>query len=175
MHGDNILKPLQSNGRGQREISFYEHVKHNGDDDPLTSFLPKYHGVVERNDSLFLVLENLLFGMENPCILDLKMGRHSDPYASHEKQMREMRKYPLQKDIGFRITGMRVHRVDGLAPLNIGKELFRCATARENIPHALTLFFFDGQRMRYDLINQTIQQLQEIQKILMNCPKWEMY
>lgn len=41
--------------------------------------------------------------------MDVKIGRKSyDPFASHEKQEEQIRKYPLMEEIGFLILGMRV-------------------------------------------------------------------
>jgi hypothetical protein len=45
----------------------------------------------------------------NPSVLDLKMGTQTyDENAKPEKIAAEISKYPPQKDLGFRFTGMKV-------------------------------------------------------------------
>lgn len=59
----------------------------------------------------YLKLENLLYGLHQPNIIDIKIGRVThDPFASKEKIEREETKYTPQKVIGFRMSGLKVCR-----------------------------------------------------------------
>ena len=54
-------------------------------------------------------MENLATGIENPSVVDFKMGRITyDPDASAEKISRQKMKYPPVENIGFQLLGMRV-------------------------------------------------------------------
>jgi 1D-myo-inositol-tetrakisphosphate 5-kinase/inositol-polyphosphate multikinase len=86
--------------------------------------VPTYYGLIEnialgqeieQDDYLkspvhHLVLHDVTFNYVKPCVIDLKMGTESfEPDASAEKRRRERKKYPRQRDFGFRIVGMRVY------------------------------------------------------------------
>lgn len=58
-----------------------------------------------------IVLEDLTFGMSQPCIMDMKIGRRLyDDDALPDKAARMMRKSASSTSgaVGFRISGMRV-------------------------------------------------------------------
>lgn len=58
-----------------------------------------------------IVLEDLTFGLEIPCIMDLKIGRRLyDDDAPPDKISRMIKKSALSTSgsVGFRISGMRV-------------------------------------------------------------------
>lgn len=58
-----------------------------------------------------IVLENLTFGLNIPCIMDLKIGRRLyDDDAPPDKISRMTRKSAMSTSgaVGFRISGMRV-------------------------------------------------------------------
>eukprot|EP00804_Cyclotella_cryptica_P028828 CCRYP_019715-RA/>CCRYP_019715-RA protein AED:0.02 eAED:0.02 QI:102/1/1/1/1/1/2/48/586 len=58
----------------------------------------------------YLILKDLTTGFQYPNIIDIKMGTQTyEPDASQSKQRREIQKYPLQSEFGFRIVGMRVY------------------------------------------------------------------
>ena len=55
------------------------------------------------------MLEDLTAQFHCPSILDVKIGRRVwDDFAEQDKIDREMKKYPEQDVLGFRIIGMRV-------------------------------------------------------------------
>lgn len=56
-----------------------------------------------------MMLEDLTSGYVKPSVIDLKLGTKTwEEDAPQEKIDRESKKYPLQRTIGFRLTGMRV-------------------------------------------------------------------
>ena len=56
-----------------------------------------------------MMLEDLTNGYEKPSVIDLKIGTKTwEEDAPQEKIDRESKKYPLQRTIGFRLTGMRI-------------------------------------------------------------------
>jgi len=55
-----------------------------------------------------LKLEDVTFPFRHPSVLDLKMGTQTyDESAKPEKIAAEVAKYPPQKELGFRFTGMK--------------------------------------------------------------------
>ena len=76
-------------------------------------WIAAYHGVKEVNQNgingRFMILDDLTAGYEKPSVIDLKIGTKTwEDDAPQEKIDRESKKYPLQRTIGFRLTGMRV-------------------------------------------------------------------
>jgi hypothetical protein len=58
----------------------------------------------------YLILKDLTTAFQYPSIIDIKMGTQTyEPDATESKQRREIQKYPLQSEFGFRIVGMRVY------------------------------------------------------------------
>ena len=57
----------------------------------------------------YLILEDITNKFIHPCILDLKIGRRVwEDNAHPDKIKKELKKYPPQQNLGFRITAMRV-------------------------------------------------------------------
>ena len=78
-----------------------------------------WHSLTVPPPAEYLVLEDLTASFSKPSILDLKLGKRVwDDFADQEKIDRELKKYPAQESLGFRIIGMRVnvhqHRVWGV-------------------------------------------------------------
>lgn len=108
-----VLKPVQSETRGLREVAFYEYVTRKKSS-PMMSFLCNYHGVVEYEGYAYLALDDCRRGMRRPCTIDVKIGtRTYEDDAPREKRLREAEKYPPQAEFGCRIVGMRIAETDG--------------------------------------------------------------
>ena len=70
---------------------------------------PWWHSLTLHLLAEYLVLEDLTATFSKPSILDLKLGKRVwDDFADQEKIDRELKKYPAQETLGFRIIGMRV-------------------------------------------------------------------
>eukprot|EP00189_Rhodosorus_marinus_P011094 CAMPEP_0184742530 /NCGR_PEP_ID=MMETSP0315-20130426/5465_1 /TAXON_ID=101924 /ORGANISM="Rhodosorus marinus, Strain UTEX LB 2760" /LENGTH=269 /DNA_ID=CAMNT_0027213377 /DNA_START=99 /DNA_END=911 /DNA_ORIENTATION=+ len=52
------------------ELDFYKRLEN----ESLADYAPKFHGTVTKEGKEFLVLENLTEGMEDPVVMDIKMG-----------------------------------------------------------------------------------------------------
>lgn len=110
-----VLKPLQSKGRGLRELCFYEVMADRSKRfDELKPFLCGYHGLASlaaehANNQRYLILDDCAHRMRRPCALDLKMGtRTAEDLAPIEKQRKSLAKYPCQTEFGCRLVGMHV-------------------------------------------------------------------
>ncbi|XP_057309821.1 inositol polyphosphate multikinase-like [Hydractinia symbiolongicarpus] len=118
-----LFKYIDESGRGENEDTFYKTVFSIPDFIPLREFVPKSYGLVNvvKDGKIlkYLKLENLLYGLHQPNIIDIKIGRVThDPFASKEKIEREETKYTPQKVIGFRMSGLKVY--------NSFKEKYHC-------------------------------------------------
>ena len=117
--GSWILKQLQDLGRGlesvywliyrEKEVSFYSTIAERYPE--FTQWIAGYHGVKQVGEKgQFMILDDLTYGYEKPSVIDLKIGTKTwEDDAPQEKIDRESKKYPLQRTIGFRLTGMRVY------------------------------------------------------------------
>lgn len=143
----------------------------------LHPFLPQYFGVIERKPDeasssspkmqalngrrnelptgiSYLMLEDITAKYKKPCTIDIKMGKQSyEPDADKEKQEREIKKYPQQKEFGLRIVGMRVYDPAHKEACSNGFVFFtkhygRSLRARAKLKQALQIFFRAGSSVR---------------------------
>lgn len=88
-----------------------------------------------------LLLQNLTAPYRKPNIIDIKMGTQTyEPTAPYNKQIKEISKYPRQREFGFRIVGMGVHQPSGEYEYwdkNYGVSL----TTIDEVTNALSTFF----------------------------------
>lgn len=104
-----FLKPLLKKKEGDFYLKGEEEASKNDEYfKKLTHFIPKCLSVIEFDNVEYLVLENLYKSFKKPCILDLKMGiqTYEDDAPEHKKEY-ELQKFPLQSQLGFRITGFK--------------------------------------------------------------------
>jgi inositol-polyphosphate multikinase len=120
-----VLKPVEKEQHGKREIDFYRRVT--SSDDPvcleLKSLIPEFYGtelLTWNGSSIFpvysktkcnvhilevnyIVLSNVTHGMTQPCVMDIKIGRQTwDPEATEAKKQKEMvclSKDPMDKNL----------------------------------------------------------------------------
>lgn len=177
-----ILKPFQraqsgkDKSRGEMEADFYSEVS--ASRDPLKHFIPRFHGIEEAEDDVkYLKLENLTAGMTKPCVLDLKMGQQTyDETASEDKIAFERAKYPPQGEIGFRVVGMRVYRPNSQAEEEFKSTRDWCMDITvDSMQSAIEQYFFDGRSIKYNLVEQLIEKLNQINIVLRDSPKYRMY
>ena len=179
-----ILKPLVKKDLFRRESEFYQHVAQSRHDtNSPARFLAEYYGLIYHNinnsaesgldrsprlnkNGLLphIVLEDLTFKYRRPNVIDIKMGTCTfEPTASMKKKESEMRKYPYQSELGFRITGFKIFDKTRNAYLKTGKPFGRSILPRE-VLGAFGLLFSDGSghRIRVDVVKAVILQLEGI-------------
>ncbi|KAM6951577.1 inositol polyphosphate multikinase-like [Aplochiton taeniatus] len=167
-----VLKQLQSPPRGLRELQFYNTVYAGDCCDPclleLQNYLPKYLGTwssPEKPNDLYLKMEDVTSRFRRPCIMDLKMGRQKRPSYDDtvppEGRKQDSRKYPLLKDIGFLLHGMRVYKQESDSYVSYDGNYGR-ALDTETVKDGLSKFFHNGCCLRKDVVLASMLKIQRI-------------
>ncbi|KAJ8900833.1 hypothetical protein NDN08_000132 [Rhodosorus marinus] len=65
VEGSHLLKACL-----EPELEFYKRLEN----DSLAEYAPEFHGTVTKDGKEFLILENLTEGMQDPVVMDIKMG-----------------------------------------------------------------------------------------------------
>lgn len=149
----------------EKEVEFYSTIR---DKDPeFVQWIAGYHGVKEVNQNgingKFMIIDDLTYPYRQPSVVDLKMGVKTwEDDAPTEKIERESKKYPLQRKIGFRLTGMRVFNPEKQDFDIYGKD-YGYSLTEETLPNLFTNFFsFVKAEFRQTVIRSVIQQLESI-------------
>lgn len=181
-HNGRILKPFQSKQRGERERDFYERVFVSEKDSPdftaLREFVPRYYGTVVvpevedgKEETLvnglhpgkYLALEDLTWGRQWPCIMDVKMGTRSyEDNASAEKIAYEKSKFPLQETIGFRIQGFKVFDPKLRSYVEFDKHFGRSITSVEELAPAFRKYFPEDAAKTAKLLEAFLRRLDQL-------------
>jgi 1D-myo-inositol-tetrakisphosphate 5-kinase/inositol-polyphosphate multikinase len=95
----------------------------------------------------YILAHNLTINFSKPSVLDIKMGVETfEPDAPEDKKIREINKYELQHEMGFRIVAIRIYDPTNVQASNDGyiyfpKSFGRSLTSREQVKHAMITFF----------------------------------
>jgi 1D-myo-inositol-tetrakisphosphate 5-kinase/inositol-polyphosphate multikinase len=125
-HKGFIMKPMQKGELGLRELDFYRCLEEKESDDEISnilkSIIPEYRGLacvqsvgdaqeVVKTD--YLILKDIAYGFELPCLIDIKMGKQTwDPTASEAKINTEKSKYPgTRPTLGFSVPGIQYYNL----------------------------------------------------------------
>eukprot|EP01080_Neovahlkampfia_damariscottae_P011279 gene11279-4091_t len=149
----------------EKEFNFYEEKVKKIEN--IVKFIPRYFGVFEIENEEYLTLENLTFNFEQPCILDLKIGRKTyEPTAKKEKIEYEISKYPQQKEIGFRFSGMKIF--NGQEEYTHYDQFFGRSITEDKLEDAFKLFFSQANS---NIITKFLTILKEIENLFENDQK----
>lgn len=173
--GHFVLKQLQDGGRGykenmeitcrDREVAFYTTIAEKYPD--FTKWIAGFHGVKEVEENgikgRFMALDDLTYGYSKPSVIDLKIGTKTwEEDAPKEKIERESKKYPLQRIIGFRLTGMRVYNAQ-TNDYDVYDKKFGYSQTESTLPSMFSTFFSPiPAAHRAEVIRSIISQLQPI-------------
>lgn len=162
-----VLKPFGKPECGARELSFYESLQNTNDPQlkKLQNFIPKFYKKirleVNGKDHTFFQLEDLTHGMQQPCIMDIKVGKRTwDPLASPHKCKVEEEKYARCKQVlGICLPGFQVYTENGYKKFDrdYGKKL-----DAEGLGDALRLFLNAQEMVCESLIEELLRQLYDI-------------
>ncbi|XP_034673066.1 inositol polyphosphate multikinase beta-like [Vitis riparia] len=114
-----FYKPLQGDERGSKEVAFYTSFSSNARiPDHIHRFFPIFYGtqLLEASDGSglhpHLVLQDVVSGRHNPCIIDVKIGSRTWYLQASEDYIQRS----LKKDretttlsLGFRISGLQIY------------------------------------------------------------------
>ncbi|KAA8904994.1 inositol polyphosphate kinase-domain-containing protein [Sphaerosporella brunnea] len=123
--GSVIVKPCTA-----REVAFYEASLAHPE---FAKWMPTFYGTLTLSDDLIpekttdgdgkphdrkasLVLQNLTYGFNKPCVLDVKLGAQLwDEFASQEKRDRldAVSDKSTSRSLGMRVAGMKVWKGEG--------------------------------------------------------------
>ena len=118
--------------------------------------------IKEEIDELsYLVLEDIShsYSRDHLSIIDIKMGTQTyEPTASIKKIIKETSKFIHQRQLGFRISGMKVfnHRTKQYL---IKDKFFGRSLEPSTVMYGLGLFFYNGYTLCKEIISDVIQQL----------------
>lgn len=180
-----ILKPLQPPPMGTREVTFYQHIHENCH--PLNDcyrklkpFVPAFHGVAclttncNENGALsstaaqrYLLLEDLLEGLQKPCVMDIKIGAQTwSPDASETKINHERAKYKGTKiPLGLCLTGTHYYDVRTNDKCKLTRD-FGKTLVPSTLQTAFEVFFNkNNSNLYHNLVNKAISKLRNIESV----------
>merc|ERR550532_1807032 len=143
-----VLKPVQENKRGEREVQFFKTVASSTDPavKVFADFIPQFHGVNKKvkdgKEKTFLMMENLTNNFSKACIMDIKIGTRTwGPDASPEKIAQQDASYRGTKiPFGFSVPGLSAYRGGDKEEVVVKDKEFGKMLTVENIGLVLELF-----------------------------------
>jgi len=164
-----VMKAVQNNERGKREIEFYEQVFHSTNPSicQLRNFIPRFLGlhqfISEGSVQYYIKMEDIAANFVKPCIADIKIGRQTwDPYSAPEKQLSEDNKYRGTKDsLGFCIPGMCIYDSASGEVLKLDKKYGRTLD-NVSVRDALLLYLNGTNGVNRLLLSDILRQLHTI-------------
>lgn len=136
-----FYKPLQDDERGAMEEAFYKSLSSNpGIPQGIRKFFPFFHGkhLIEASDGSgpkpHLVLDDVVSTHTNPSVADVKIGARTwYPQASEDyfRKCIVKDKKTTSVELGFRISGLKVHRKGGLGSWKPEKKFVQSFTRQD--------------------------------------------
>lgn len=112
------------------------------------------------------MLEDLTWGRQWPCIMDVKMGTRSYEHnAPIEKIAYEKSKFPLQEKVGLRIQGMKVYQHTKKGYVEFDKSFGRGIVSLEQLVYAFRCYFpADDTTKKIALLQTFLHRLGQIKE-----------
>jgi hypothetical protein len=157
LDGGKIMKRV-----GKNEFQFYSETL--GKYPNVNSFLPKFHGTQNIEDSNYIIIEDLTHYYKTPCILDIKIGVTSvGEDASPEKKdaMGKKDKETTTWKLGLRITAMKIWQADKKEYISFGKDWGKKVT-EDTFLESLLNYFRNGKETRTDIVAPYLEFLRKL-------------
>jgi len=166
-----VMKTVQNNERGKREIEFYEQVVHSTSPIicQLRNLIPRFLGlhqfISDGSVHYYIKMEDVAANFSKPCVADIKIGRQTwDPYSTPEKQLSEDNKYRGTKDhFGFCIPGMCIYDIASGQVLKLDKKYGRTLDS-VSVRDALLLYLNGTNGVNRLLLSDILHQLHTIRR-----------
>lgn len=133
-----------------REASFYEQAE---EGQWPTNLLPKFYGRTASGEAI--KIENLTYGLERPCVMDLKMGQQSveDSESSIIKKLKmtALDRVTKTKSAGVRLEGLSMYRTLENSRIKGTKAQSHSLSVRVSLQDVITFFLTDESGVRTDL------------------------
>jgi len=165
--GTFVFKSHTKKRCGEREKSFYESFKYRPELAEMKRFVPTYYGPeimnVRGRNVEFLKFSNLTGGMEQPCVIDCKIGKRTwDPLATEEKRLVESSKYVrCREKVGFCIPGFQVYSLSAGKVKRYGREYGK-ALDGDSVYGAFKLFLNADTALCGPLVGKILGHLKDI-------------
>lgn len=133
-----------------REASFYEFAQQGLWPQRL---LPKFYGRTPGGDAI--KIENLTYGFQRPCVMDLKMGQQTvedtESNIIKKLKMTALDVVTKTKSAGVRLEGLSMHRALDQRRIKGTKAQSHSLSVRVSLQDVITFFLTDESGVRTDL------------------------
>jgi len=148
---------------GKNEYNFYSaQLPHH---DSIREFVPACYGTEIKEDTHYVIIEDLTRKFKKPCILDIKMGTSSVGEDASPEKRELMHKKDMGTttcSLGVRITAMKIYQADKQDYVSYGKDWGKNVTDA-NFLESLIVYFNNGKEIRRSLAPLFLEKLLKVQ------------